>query len=167
MTCRCCPRKPYTAWRFSNWKRWVDEQAAITGNRGFWRYQRRGTCLRAPRLRPYGVFRTARAQRQRTLASLATLMGLESAQGNEQYILDHTLVRRVEEHHFDVDSVSWNQRFPTESNGQPVNFDIARKHLPEVIPPDWVVQAYLGDPRQRADCRPAGFPACRPTGNSK
>ena len=57
-------------------------------------------------------------QRQRTLASLATLMGLESAQGKEQYILDHTLVRRVENNHFDVDSVSWNQRFPTESNGR-------------------------------------------------
>ena len=79
-------------------------------------------------------------QGQRTLASLARLMGLESARGNEQYILDHTLVRRVEESHFDVDSVSWNQRFPTESNGQPVNFDIARKHLPELIPPDWVVK---------------------------
>jgi acetoacetyl-[acyl-carrier protein] synthase len=79
-------------------------------------------------------------QRQRTLASLATLMGLESAQGKEQYILDHTLVRRVETNHFDVDSVSWNQRFPTESNGHPVNFDIARKHLPEIIPPDWVVR---------------------------
>ena len=79
------------------------------------------------------------SQRQRTLASLASLMGLESASGNEQYILDHTLVRRVESNHFDVDSVSWNQRFPTESNGHPVNFDIARKHLPDVIPPDWVV----------------------------
>ena len=79
------------------------------------------------------------ASRQRTLASLATLMGLESASGNEQYILDHTLVRRIEDNHFDPDSVTWNQRFPTESNGHPVNFDIARKHLPETLPPDWVV----------------------------
>ena len=79
------------------------------------------------------------SQRERTLASLASLMGLESAAGKEQYILDHTLVRRVEENHFNVDSVSWNQRFPTESNGHPVSFDIARKHLPETIPPDWVV----------------------------
>jgi acetoacetyl-[acyl-carrier protein] synthase len=77
--------------------------------------------------------------RQRTLASLATLMGLDTTAGNEQYILEHTLVRRIEDNHFDPDSVSWNQRFPTESNGHPVNFDIARKHLPETIPPDWVV----------------------------
>ncbi|RLA49295.1 MAG: beta-ketoacyl synthase [Gammaproteobacteria bacterium] len=80
------------------------------------------------------------AQRQRTLESLATLMGLDSARGNEQYILDHTLIRRVESSHFDVDSVSWNQRFPTQSNGHPVNFDLLKKHLPAVIPPDWVVR---------------------------
>jgi acetoacetyl-[acyl-carrier protein] synthase len=81
------------------------------------------------------------AQRMRTLASLATLMGLDDPRGNEQYILDHTMIRRIEESHFDVDSVSWNQRFPTESNGHPVNFDILSKHLPAVIPPDWVVRA--------------------------
>ncbi len=78
-------------------------------------------------------------QQQRTLASLATLMGLKSIKGRERYILDHTLIRRVENAHFDVDSVSWNRRFPTESNGHPVNFDIECKHLPEVIPPDWRV----------------------------
>ena len=81
------------------------------------------------------------AGRVRTLESLAALMGLDSARGNEQYILDHTMIRRIEGSHFDVDSVSWNQRFPTESNGHPVNFDILSKHLPEVIPPDWVVRA--------------------------
>jgi acetoacetyl-[acyl-carrier protein] synthase len=51
------------------------------------------------------------------------------------------MIRRIEDSHFDVDSVSWNQRFPTESNGHPVNFDILSKHLPAVIPPDWVVRA--------------------------
>ncbi len=81
------------------------------------------------------------AGRVRTLESLAALMGLDSARGNEQYILDHTMIRRIEDSHFDVDSVSWNQRFPTESNGDPVNFDILSKHLPAVIPPDWVVRA--------------------------
>ena len=79
-------------------------------------------------------------KQRRTLAALASLMGLESPDGQEQFILDHTLIRRVETNHFDVDSVSWNQRFPTQSNGHPVNFDIARKHLPDVIPPDWTVK---------------------------
>ena len=78
-------------------------------------------------------------QRDRTLAALAAMMQLESAEGSEQYILDHTLVRRVEEQHFNVDSVAWNRRFPTQSNGHPVNFDVKRQNLPEIIPPDWVV----------------------------
>jgi acetoacetyl-[acyl-carrier protein] synthase len=82
------------------------------------------------------------AERQRTLYSLATLMGpyaLSSDGPRERYILDHTLIRRVEINHFDVDSVRWNQRFPTESNGHPVSFDIARKHLPANVPKDWDV----------------------------
>lgn len=79
------------------------------------------------------------SKKSRTLASLASMMGLESAADNEQYILDHTLIRRIEQQHFDVDSVLWNQRFPTESNGHPVNFDIERRHLPDAIPPTWKV----------------------------
>jgi acetoacetyl-[acyl-carrier protein] synthase len=80
------------------------------------------------------------AVQERTLASLATLMGVDDYRDQEQYILDHTLIRRIENSHFDVDSVSWNQRFPTESNGHPVSFSIAKKHLPAVIPPDWTVR---------------------------
>ncbi len=80
------------------------------------------------------------ARRQRTLDALAALMGPDvSAAEREQYILAHTLVRRIEKPCFDVDAVSWNQRFPTQSNGQPVSFDLARKHLPAQIPPDWEV----------------------------
>jgi acetoacetyl-[acyl-carrier protein] synthase len=83
-------------------------------------------------------------ERHRTLSSLAALMGpyaVSAGEPRERYILDHSLVRRIEINHFDVDSVRWNQRFPTESNGQPVSFDIARKHLPTNIPRDWDVTA--------------------------
>ncbi|AQA19057.1 beta-ketoacyl synthase [Halioglobus japonicus] len=76
---------------------------------------------------------------QSTLASLASMMALDGAAGNEQYILDHTLIRKIEGQHFDVDAVLWNQRFPTESNGHPVNFDIETRHLPDAIPPSWKV----------------------------
>ncbi|QFU75824.1 beta-ketoacyl synthase [Halioglobus maricola] len=79
------------------------------------------------------------AEQQRTLASLASMMGLDGVSGNEQYILEHTLIRKIEEQHFDADAVLWNQRFPTESNGHPVNFDIERRHLPDAIPPSWKV----------------------------
>ena len=80
------------------------------------------------------------AQRGRTLDALATLMGLEGGAQHEQHILDHTLVRRIEASHFDVNAVSWNQRLPAHSNGQPVSFDLERRYLPDVIPPQWVVQ---------------------------
>ncbi len=90
------------------------------------------------------------AQRERTLDALATLMGLDGGaqQGgaqhggaqHEQHILDHTLIRRIEASHFDVNAVSWNQRLPAHSNGQPVSFDLERRYLPDVIPPQWVVQ---------------------------
>jgi acetoacetyl-[acyl-carrier protein] synthase len=79
------------------------------------------------------------AQRGRTLEALTALMGLEPGSAQEQYILDHTLVRRIEDDHFDVNAVSWNQRLPVQSDDSPVNFDLDRKHLPDVIPPHWVV----------------------------
>ncbi|MFK8051174.1 MAG: beta-ketoacyl synthase [Halioglobus sp.] len=79
------------------------------------------------------------AQRDRTFASLASLMGLDTATGHEQRILDHTLVRRIEKNHFDVDAVPWNKRFPTDSYGQPISFNIKSQNLPDVIPPGWKV----------------------------
>ncbi|MGB1139857.1 MAG: beta-ketoacyl synthase [Halioglobus sp.] len=79
------------------------------------------------------------AHQQRTLAALGALMRVETPADKADYILDHTLVRRIENSHFDVDAVAWNQRFPAESNGLPVSFDIARKHLPATLPSSWTV----------------------------
>ena len=79
-------------------------------------------------------------QQSRTLDSLATLMGLEGGESHQQFILDHTLVRRIEASHFDVDAVRWNQRLPTDGDSQPTSFDLERKYLPDVIPPHWVVK---------------------------
>ena len=79
------------------------------------------------------------AQRERTLQSLASLMGVDDAHFNPQYILDHTLVRRVELNHFDVNAVPWNQRFPTTSNGKAISFNIKKQSLPNQIPLDWRV----------------------------
>ncbi len=89
---------------------------------------------------------------QRTLASLARLMrvdlgdGSGSANGHppiapaiERQLLDHTLVRRIEPAHFDVEAVPWNQRLPVESNGGPIRFDLARKHLPAQLPSHWEI----------------------------
>jgi acetoacetyl-[acyl-carrier protein] synthase len=79
------------------------------------------------------------AQRQRTLEALASLMGVEKSAQSEQYILDHTLVRRIEPSHFDVDALAWNQRLPTRSEAHPASFDLERRHLPDVLPPNWEV----------------------------
>lgn len=79
------------------------------------------------------------AQRERTLDALAAMMGLEHTVQREQYILDHTLVRRIESSHFDVDALAWNQRLPTRSEEHPASFDLERRHLPDVVPPHWEV----------------------------
>ncbi len=77
------------------------------------------------------------ADRARTRAALVGLMG--AGPRDEQYLLDHTLVRRIESSHFDVDAVPWNQRLTALPNGAPASFEIARKHLPEHLPPHWSI----------------------------
>lgn len=79
------------------------------------------------------------AQRERMFSSLAAVMGVSDPVSRAQYMLDHTLVRRVELNHFDVNAVAWNQRLPTASNGNPVSFNIKKQNLPAQIPLDWRV----------------------------
>ena len=79
------------------------------------------------------------AQRERMFSSLASIMGVSDPASKQQYMLDHTLVRRVELSHFDVNAVAWNQRLPTTSNGKPVSFNIKKQSLPAQIPFDWRV----------------------------
>ncbi len=79
------------------------------------------------------------AQRERMFSSLAGVMGISDPGSRQQYMLDHTLVRRVELSHFDVNAVPWNQRLPTTSNGKPVSFNIKKQSLPAQIPFDWRV----------------------------
>jgi acetoacetyl-[acyl-carrier protein] synthase len=79
------------------------------------------------------------AQRERMFSSLASVMGVSDPASKAQYMLDHTLVRRVELSHFDVNAVAWNQRLPTTSNGKPVSFNIKKQSLPAQIPLDWRV----------------------------
>ncbi|MBA6411959.1 beta-ketoacyl synthase [Parahaliea sp. F7430] len=77
-------------------------------------------------------------EREKTFAALAQLMGLPDS-SEQQFILDHTLVRRIEQGHFDVDAVPWNKRFPTKGEGNTARFEIKRQYLPDVIPPTWTV----------------------------
>jgi acetoacetyl-[acyl-carrier protein] synthase len=77
------------------------------------------------------------AQRERSLAALAAVMGLAGSDVEQQFLLDHSLVRRIEHEHFDVNAVAWNQRFPTTSNGKAISFNIKKQNLPNRIPLDW------------------------------
>ncbi|QIB67098.1 beta-ketoacyl synthase [Kineobactrum salinum] len=79
------------------------------------------------------------AERRRTLAALARLMGLADTADSERFILDHSLIRRVERNHFDVDAVPWNQRLGLQGEPAPLSFAMRRQQLPATVPPGWSV----------------------------
>lgn len=88
---------------------------------------------------------------QRTLQSLAALMNRPLGNAaDRQFILDHTLIRRIESDWFDPANVPLNRRFPVESNGGPVSLVTKARNLPNVIPPNWSVTD-LGDRMVRVD----------------
>lgn len=98
--------------------------------------------------------------RQQTLAGLAVMMkqvtysegayrdadGLiitpaEIEQRFGDYILKHTLIRRIEKQHLDVDAAHWQKTLVLDSaDGQPLSFVTSRKQLPEPLPPTWTVE---------------------------
>lgn len=84
-------------------------------------------------------------QRARTERALAQMMGLASESSETlsaaqvEHILQHTLVRRIEREHFDVDAVGWNQRLHAGGVDQPLRFEILQRNLPAVLPPHWEV----------------------------
>jgi acetoacetyl-[acyl-carrier protein] synthase len=77
-----------------------------------------------------------------TFRSLGALMGREDAESTSgrAYILDHTLVRRIEPDHFDVDNISWNRRMqwsPASADG--IRFRTSAAQLPDPLPGGWRV----------------------------
>lgn len=78
-------------------------------------------------------------KKSRTLDSLGGLMGIENPQEQEQYILDHTLIRRIERQHFNVEAVRWNQRFPISGENTTTTFEVRSQDLPNVVPSNWQV----------------------------
>jgi acetoacetyl-[acyl-carrier protein] synthase len=91
------------------------------------------------------------AQAQRTLQSLAALMNRPlQSDLDKQFILDHTLIRRIEADWFDPARVPMNRRFPVESNGGPVSLVTKARNLPVMMPSNWTVTD-LGDRTVRVD----------------
>lgn len=92
----------------------------------------------------------------KTYHSLAVLMQIEAAGGvlsaeQKQYMLDHTLIRRIESPWFDVDSVSFNKKVPLSSiDQQAASFTTRKRNLPDVFPEGWQVSD-LADGNVRID----------------
>src|SRR5690606_9384231 len=82
-------------------------------------------------------------RQQSTLRSLASLMRLptEGAPSAEQqrFILDHTLIRRIEPDWFDPERAPLNRRLPIEGTSTPVSLVTKARNLPPILPPNWTV----------------------------
>ena len=84
-----------------------------------------------------------------TYGSLAALMKLDLADTyssqQQQYMRDHTLVRRIEESLFNVDAVRWNKRIPVSvSHDKSASFITKARNLPTHIPENWRVTPLEG-----------------------
>jgi len=74
-----------------------------------------------------------------TWQALAALTG-QSWDANDSLraeLAASTLIRRIEDNHFDVDAVAWNRRVVAHSEDFPMSFRTQHKHLPEELPPGW------------------------------
>ena len=76
-----------------------------------------------------------------TLRSLAGLMNIngEIDADVRQYILDHTLIRRLEPDRLDPRNVPWNCRARLIPGLGAVSFSVLQRDLPSQLPPGWTV----------------------------
>ncbi|MCV6621834.1 MAG: beta-ketoacyl synthase, partial [Cellvibrionaceae bacterium] len=85
-----------------------------------------------------------------TLSSLASMCGLELTESfsaeQQKDVLSRTLIRQVEQNHFDVENLSWMTPLDTHDRaGKAMEFECRRKQLPRDLPPNWVVQDLADD----------------------
>ncbi len=97
------------------------------------------------------------ASQQKTYQSLAALMQIDGVGGalstqQKQYILDHTLIRQIEDSHFDPRHLPRNKRMPVSVTDGIASMVAKARDLPGVIPPNWTV-AELGEGKVRVDIR--------------
>ena len=83
-----------------------------------------------------------KAKTEQTYRSLASLMKLEfdSTDQQQQFIRDHTLIRRIEEQRFKVDGIGINKRMPVSVYGDDcASFITKARNLPKRIPENWKI----------------------------
>lgn len=83
------------------------------------------------------------ARAKSTLQSLASLMQLPTdgslSESQKRFILEHTLIRRIEPAWFDPDRAPLNRRLPIEGSDLPLSFVTKARNLPVTLPPNWTV----------------------------
>lgn len=82
-----------------------------------------------------------------TYNALAALMNLEkpSSAEDQQYIRDHTLIRRLETNLFNASQIPLHKRATLRGDGnEPVSFSLRKLHLPDNLPDSWTVKE-VGD----------------------
>lgn len=83
------------------------------------------------------------AARDRTFESLAALMKITDPQteASRQYMLDHTLIRRLETNLFDAENIHLHKRAVINGADQaPISFTTRAANLPDHLPETWAVQ---------------------------
>lgn len=92
---------------------------------------------------------------EKTYKSLAGLMNMEYGESlssdQKKYILEHSLIRKIESAAFDCDEVSWNKRMlVTPSSDGAISFISKTRSLPDFTPEGWQV-IDLGDGTSRVN----------------
>ena len=81
--------------------------------------------------------------RDRTFASLAALMNLEDDPGSksaQKFMLDHTLIRRLETNLFDASSIPLHKKATIRGDEEVITFTTKRNQLPDNMPESWSVK---------------------------
>lgn len=80
------------------------------------------------------------AKAAQTWKALATLMGEPATPERQAYLRDHTLIRRIESQHMDVDAIPQHRAVNLTGAGDaPLTFRLRKRQLPETLPAGWTV----------------------------
>jgi acetoacetyl-[acyl-carrier protein] synthase len=72
---------------------------------------------------------------------LAALMGLENTENADRdYMLDHTLIRKIEKQTLDFDKIKIHRKTAMQSGEQSIQFQTKKRQLPANLPENWQVE---------------------------
>ncbi len=76
---------------------------------------------------------------QETWQSLAAIMNVpgEITEDVRRYLADHTLIRKIETHHFDAANAPWNRKLAIRPADGALCFELSRRDLPDQLPDGW------------------------------